>query len=120
MIVNQQLMTDFDRKDAASLADHFTEDGGLIPAYGDMVTGKGAIQAFWQGAFDMGIRAAERKTLEVEGRGDFAFEVGTYVLRGADGGILDQGKYMVVWKQEDGEWKSHRDIWNGRLPIQSE
>jgi ketosteroid isomerase-like protein len=55
----------FNKNDAASIADQFTENGGLLPAYGDMVTGKGAIQAFWQAAFDMGIRTAERKTLEV-------------------------------------------------------
>ena len=79
---------------------------------------KGAIRAFWQSAFDMGIRTAERITIEVEGYDDFAFEVWSYVLRGVDGGILDRGKYLVVWKQDDGEWKYHRDIWKGCLLIQ--
>jgi hypothetical protein len=25
---------------------------------------------------------------------------------------------LVVWKQEDDQWKYHRDIWNGCLLIQ--
>jgi uncharacterized protein (TIGR02246 family) len=115
---NKQYITIFNENDAANAADHFTENGALLPAYGDLVTGRGAIQAFWQGTFDMGIKTAERRTIEVESHNDVAFEVGSYVLRGVDGSILDQGKYLVVRKQEDGEWKCHRDIWNGHLPLQ--
>ena len=66
----------------------------------------------------MGVRATERKTIELEGFDDFAFEVGSYVLRGVNGDILDRGKYLVVCKREDGHWKYHCDIWNGCLIIQ--
>jgi ketosteroid isomerase-like protein len=24
---------------------------------------------------------------------------------------MDSGKYVVIWKREDGAWKLHRDIW---------
>jgi ketosteroid isomerase-like protein len=24
--------------------------------------------------------------------------------------VLDSGKYIVVWKRQDGQWKLHRDI----------
>jgi uncharacterized protein (TIGR02246 family) len=115
----KHFITAFNQNDAASLATYFTQNGSILPAYGDPVTGKGAIQAFWQAAFDMGIRTAERKTIEVEGTDDFAFEVGSYVLRGVDGDVLDRGKYLVVWKQEDGQWRYHRDIWNGYLPFRA-
>jgi ketosteroid isomerase-like protein len=54
-----------------------------------------------------------------EGHNDIVFEVGTYVLRGKDGGILDKGKYLAIWKQEGGRWKSHREIWNGCLPFKA-
>jgi ketosteroid isomerase-like protein len=32
---------------------------------------------------------------------------------------MDRGKYIVVWKDEGGKWKLHRDIWNSSLPAPS-
>jgi len=31
--------------------------------------------------------------------------------------MLDKGKYIVIWKKVDGEWKYYRDIFNSDLPI---
>ena len=57
------------------------------------------------------------ETLEVQGSGDFAYEVGTYTLSGKrQGDHTDRGKYIVIWKNEDGQWKLHRDIFNTDLP----
>jgi hypothetical protein len=33
-----------------------------------------------------------------------------------DGKVLDKGKYIVIWKKEDGTWKLHRDIWTTSVP----
>ena len=78
--------------------------------------GKEAIQAFWQGAMDMGIKSAQMEIDEVEAHGDTAIEVSRYTLRGEGGQALDQGKYIVIWKREAGTWKLHRDIFNSSLP----
>ena len=43
-------------------------------------------------------------------------ETGRYELYDAQNKILDKGKYVVVWKQENGEWKLFRDIFNSDLP----
>jgi ketosteroid isomerase-like protein len=64
----------------------------------------------------MGITAAKLETVEVEGYGNTANEVGTYTLQGAGSQVLDTGKYVVIWKQETGQWKLHRDIWNSSRP----
>jgi len=42
--------------------------------------------------------------------------VGTFTLKGKGGQELDAGKYIVIWKREDGQWKLHRDIFNSSLP----
>jgi hypothetical protein len=42
--------------------------------------------------------------------------VGKYTLTGDAGKVLDQGKYVVVWKRELGQWKLYRDIWNTSVP----
>jgi ketosteroid isomerase-like protein len=32
------------------------------------------------------------------------------------GKVVDRGKYIVIWKREQGQWKLHRDIWNTSMP----
>ena len=48
----------FGRGDAAGMADLYTDNGMLLPTGSDFVKGKQAIEAFWQGAMDMGIKNA--------------------------------------------------------------
>jgi ketosteroid isomerase-like protein len=52
----------------------------------------------------------------VEAHGDMAYEVGKLTLKGEDGTVLDSGKYVVIWKRENGQWRLHRDIWNTSMP----
>lgn len=65
---------------------------------------------------DMGIKAIKLEAIEVEGYGDTASEVGRYTLEGEGGQVLDKGKFIVIWKQEAGQWKLHRDIINTSMP----
>ncbi len=113
---NEAFMDAFNRGDAAGVAALYTEGGQLLPPNADTMAGKGAIQAFWQGAMDMGIQSAQLEIVEVEGHGDTANEVSRYTLCGEGGQVLDQGKYIVIWKREAGKWKLHRDIFNSSLP----
>jgi uncharacterized protein (TIGR02246 family) len=112
----EKFMAAFSRGDAAKCAALYTEQGQLLPPNSDVTAGKQAIQTFWQSAMHMGITAAKLETVEVEGHGNTATEVGTYILQGAGGQVLDTGKYLVIWKQEAGQWKLHRDIWNSSRP----
>jgi uncharacterized protein (TIGR02246 family) len=112
----ENFMATFNRGDAAGLAALYTENGQILPPNSDFVTGRQAIQAFWQGAMDMGIKSVKLETVEVEGYGDTAIEVGKYTLSGEAGQVLDTGKYIVIFKQVDGQWKLHRDIFNSSMP----
>jgi uncharacterized protein (TIGR02246 family) len=102
----------FNQGNAAGVAELYTNDGMLLPPGSDFVKGKEAIRDFWQGAMNLGIKEATVDILDVELQGDVVIEVGKYQLRGAGGEMMDQGKYIVIWKQEDGQWKLHRDTWN--------
>ncbi len=113
---NNDFMVTFGRGDAAGMADLYTDDGQLLPPNSDFMTGKEAIQAFWQALMDMGIKEAKLDIIEVEERDNLAFEVSKFTLKGEEGQVLDQGKYIVIWKQENGQWKLHRDIFNSSLP----
>lgn len=111
-----QFIAAFNRGDATGAAAVYTADGQVLPPNSAIVTGRQAIQTFWQGAMDMGIKAVTLETVEVERYGHTAYEVGTFTLQGAEGQVIDAGKYVVIWKQEDGQWKLHRDIFNSSRP----
>ena len=113
---DDQFMAAFNSGDAAGVAALSTDQGQLLPPNADFMVGKEAIQAFWQGAMDMGIAAAKIEILEVEGHGDTAIEVSKYTLHAQGGEELDAGKFIVIWKRVGGEWKLHRDIFNSSVP----
>ncbi len=113
---NKKFMAAFGQKNAAALAKLYTKGGQLLPPASDVVTGREGVQAFWQGALDMGLTQVKLDTVEVEGHRDTAIEMGKYTLLGAGGQVADAGKYVVIWKIEGRSWKLHRDIWNSGQP----
>lgn len=116
---NKEFMARYKGGDASGMAELYTEEGQVLPPNSDFVTGRTGIQALWQGLMDMGIREVKLETREVDGRDDTAFEVSTYTLLDENGHALDRGKYIVIWKLEDGDWKLHRDIFNSSMPAAS-
>jgi uncharacterized protein (TIGR02246 family) len=113
---DETFVATFSRGDAAGIASLYTENGQFLPPNSDFVTGRQAIQATFQAFMDMGIKAVKLETVEVEGYGDTASEVGRYTLEGEGGQVLDKGKFIVIWKKEAGQWKLHRDIINTSMP----
>ncbi len=106
----------FGQGDAASLADLYTTTGQVLPPNGEFVSGREAIQSFWQGVMKSGLNACKLDTIEIERHGDTAVEVGAFTLFVGDRQPVDNGKYIVIWKQEDGKWRLHRDIFNSSRP----
>lgn len=113
---NRTFMETFARGDAAGLAALYSSAPRLLPPGSEMVSDRRGIQSVWQGAMDGGVKRAELSTLELEQHGDTRNEIGRYRLYGADGQLVDQGKYLVVWTREGGDWKLHWDIWNSSQP----
>jgi uncharacterized protein (TIGR02246 family) len=99
------------RSDGTGVAALYTDNGQLLPAQSDFVTGTEAIGQFWQAAFDSGVKGVSLVTVEVENHGNTAYEVGKLEILDADGKVLDHAKYVVIWKKEGTSWKLHRDIW---------
>lgn len=113
---NKHFMAAFGKGDAAALAMMYTTGALAFPPNGDITRGREAIQKLWAGALATGVKALSLITVEVEGHGDTAHEVGTYEMHDAAGKVVDRGKYVVIWKREQGQWKLHRDIWNTNIP----
>lgn len=104
----------FLNRDAQAIADTYTFDAMLLPAGTDFINGKKAIGEFWQSVIDSGVDQAKLNILEAEDYGDTATSTGEYILLGKSM-QLDKGKYIVIWKQQEGQWKLHRDIWTTSL-----
>jgi uncharacterized protein (TIGR02246 family) len=107
-------------KDAASIAQLYTDDGAVMPPNAPIGKGRDAIQKTWAGmlatpGFDLGIMPEQ---IIVSSSGDMALDRGTYKLAVSPGGKpqTDTGKYVVVWRKVGGEWKAAADIFNSDLP----
>ena len=114
--VNAAFLKAFQQGDGAGIAATYAEDGQILPPNMEIMGGREAIQAFWLGVHEMGITDGSLETVELSENGDSAWEVGKYTLKSADGTLIDVGKYIVVWKQTNGVWQWHRDIWNSSRP----
>lgn len=106
--------------DAAGAASVYADNGALLPPGAEVLRGKDAIERFWQGGIEMGIRGVQLETLELEQEDGLAYEIGRFRLRiEPDGGepASDVGKYVVVHKrQPDGSWRWAVDIFNSDGP----
>ena len=109
---NDHFESAFAQGDSAGLANLYTDNAMLLPTEADFVKGKKAIGDFWQAAMNMGVKGIKLDILEIEDHGDSAVDIGQYSLSGEGGQLLDQGKYLVLWKNEAGGWKLDRDMWN--------
>jgi ketosteroid isomerase-like protein len=102
--------------DAKAVAAKYTKTAKLLAANVPVQKGHAAIARFWQGAIDMGVSGAQLRTVDLDVHGNTANELGAYILKDAKGNKLDQGKYVVIWKKERGNWKLHWDIFNTNNP----
>jgi uncharacterized protein (TIGR02246 family) len=111
--VNQQFEDAARKGDLDRLASLYTADAIALPPDGAMVKGRDAIKQMWGTiAQQMGLKDVRLNTLDLQTSGETAYEVGEAALTLANGNAAV--KYVVVWKRVDGQWRLHRDIWNGK------
>ncbi len=90
----------------------YTADAAILPPGAQMIDGREPIKEFWQSAIvGMDVRTAALETVAAELLGPHVFEIGRGALTLGNGQTVAV-KYVVQWRQEDGLWKWHVDIWN--------
>lgn len=112
---NDLFESTYAREDASGMAALYTENGMLLPPGNEPVIGQGAIQNFWQAVMNMGIKTIKLETVELEQHQDTVIERGEALLKDGNGQVLDQCKYIVLWKRVNNQWKLHWDMWNTNL-----
>ncbi len=109
----------FNRGDAATIASFHSADAQIMPPNGSIIEGREAIQAFWQGFIDTGVKGS-LTSIEITVDGDMGYKVGTFRILDAAGAELDHGKFLEIWRLMDGKWQFHRDMWNSSVPLPEE
>lgn len=101
------------RGDAAGAARQvYTHDCRIMPPGAETVVGREAAEQFWPAAVaQLGATAVKLETIDLQALGDGVYEIGRATISMA-GGQQGVAKYVVVWRQEEGEWRWHVDIWN--------
>jgi ketosteroid isomerase-like protein len=102
--------------DSSGLASMYTADAKLMGANMPAASGRSAIQTAFAGMFSaMGPIDLKTTAVDIWGDEDMLIEEGTYAMS-QKGKEIDRGKYIVLWKMEDGKWKLFRDCFNSDLP----
>jgi ketosteroid isomerase-like protein len=114
---NLKFMEAFNNGDAAAVAANYTDSAKVFPPNSDVIMGRKAIENFWKNVMTMGIKKVNLETVSAVSYGNHALEEGRYKLYIDGDTLIDQGKYIVSWKMENGQWKLDRDIWNTSNPL---
>jgi len=103
------------RGDYEFMANAYLPDGKILPGGASIITGRKAIHQRW-------VEPAGTKTIfhkvhheEIKILGDEAYDYGYYEgkTRRENGSVVAwKGKYVIVWKKADQDWKMYLDIWN--------
>ncbi|CAH1796664.1 unnamed protein product, partial [Owenia fusiformis] len=100
-----------DEKDAAKIADGYTEDCIIMVPNMPNRFGRAAAREAMQGIIDSGLKYKHGKRI-IETDGNLGTDL-TYIhTETADGKIVETGRSHCVWKKIDGVWYCHRDAWS--------
>ena len=112
---NAKFVAAFNKGDAAGVGQFYTPDATALPPGADMAKGRAAIQTFWQGAIQGGLKNIALTALTVERYGRAAREIGRFSADapGSQNQVSHvEGKYVVIWKKTHDGWQIDTDIWN--------
>lgn len=106
----------FGKRNFAALDQVYTADARILPPGNPMISGREGIKAFWAEMIEsLNATSAVLESVDVLPAGDGVLEIGRAALKAAPPGqsaLHMEAKYVVLWRQEEGRWKWHIDIWN--------
>jgi uncharacterized protein (TIGR02246 family) len=117
----EQLLAREQAKDADGALTFYTDDAVALMPGAAAVTTKDALRSLYQEFFTTAGMTSLQSTvgdIDVAASGDLAVEHGVNVITFTtpQGEMTDTGKYLVVWKKVDGQWKVARISVNSDSP----
>ncbi len=106
----------FGKRNFAALDDVYTSDARILPPGAPLISGRAAIKKFWSDLIQSAnATSAVLSSVDVMPTGEGLVEIGRATLTIHPDGQPEsqlEVKYVVFWRQENGRWKWHVDIWN--------
>ena len=114
--MNKKYSERFTTTDSAFFVDRYCKDAQVMSPAVPLVNGREAIRKFFYNDGQNKEVIIELPDGNVYGDADLVVEEGSYNFPDGKGGSVDKGKFIALWKQEDGKWKLYREIWNSDAP----
>lgn len=102
----------FIKNDTSFYYSRYCKDAIAMPERVDALIGRDAIMSYY---YDNGANRDFKIEIlagNIYGNNELVIEEGTYSFPDGKGGSFDNGKFIAIWKQEEGAWKLYREIWN--------
>lgn len=117
---NAAFMAAVAASDGAAVGANYAEDAVLMPPNMPTITGREAIGQFFQAGIDAGIARVELAPGDVTATSaDTILERSNVRAFNAAGDVIEEGKYVVVWRKVGDQWFMSWDIWNTDAPPQA-
>ncbi|MGK0364555.1 MAG: ketosteroid isomerase-like protein [Saprospiraceae bacterium] len=108
--------------EAETMANAYTSDGKIFPGRADIIGGTKDLKSFWTLSEGVKVLYHKIRPVEINIVKRTAYDFGYYEgkTQRADGSTSSfKGKYVIVWKKVEKDWKIYLDIWNG-MPEEKE
>jgi ketosteroid isomerase-like protein len=102
-------------RDADAMAAAYAEDAKVLPPGAPIVEGRAAIRTFFRNLFESRPEPADFDEREIVVLGKYTWRQGIYSVAQADG-TVEYGKFIQLWKLENGDWKLYRSMWSPNGP----
>lgn len=111
---NNALYFELYAKNDDNIVNLYTEDGCLMVPNEPAKCGKAALLKDFRETYAAGkIRGVKFTTLAIYGNGEgLITEDGTWQVLNKQGTVIDDGKYLKLWKRTEDGWKIFKDIFN--------
>lgn len=99
------------------IADAYTLDGKIFPNNRDIIEGREGLIRYWTSPDGYQTTYHKITPSEITIQGETAYDYGYYEGKSKNPEGQESswsGKYVIVWKKIDKEWKMYLDIWNRR------
>jgi ketosteroid isomerase-like protein len=107
--VSRALLESEQNRDLAATMAFFTEETVIQAPGAPQIQGLNALRGFLEELFQtsMGDFDSAPCSIVLSASGDMACDIGWFRMpsEGSDGPVVEQGKYTIVWRKVDGEWK---------------
>ncbi len=103
--------------DSVAMVDIFARDARVLPPNAAPVIGRAAIEALTSQYLTFGITEFREETTAFYGNEDLLIDEGTYVMVYGKDKTTENGKYLNIWRKEDGEWRIYSNMWNSNAPV---